>query len=186
MCENGRFPKALVLGCFLVVLGWAVTAGADWTNMNAGVKTSGWVCTHGHTGQIENLTYVNQYQGDRNNIRFGWGVEFTATNGFWNWVHYSLPVPVGHKTRHINIHFGTGSDNVAVDQVHIWDGGAPVEGISVGPWSHPNFGNVSEGVTLSADHVVGSALGVSIRFVAGIGSSSSIITFHEVCADMFP
>ena len=162
----------------VALLGWAVTASAAWTDMKPAVITSGWACTHGHAGHIQgSLSGSFSYMG--------WGLDVTLNPPSSNWVHYSLPVPAGHKTRHINISFHSYSNDVLINQVDIWDGGVSVDSIPVTGWTG-NDVTIDQGVTLSADHVVTDALGVSILLGSGVENLSHRIILYTVCADMFP
>lgn len=179
-----RFLMGLVLGiCIMANVAGPAASEAAFTPMQPGVSLAGWVCAHGHSGHVENEALVVSPQ----NTRFGWGLDFQQAPLTQNWVHFSVPVPLFHKTRNINICFRTSSIDVLVTGVSVYMGESFIYSDELLFWFGSGTSTVCQGVNLASDTPVTGPLGVSLR--VNFGSSQALshqIAFSRVCADMIP
>lgn len=172
--------KLLFCLCLIFVLVWSVSVQAAAAPMQPGVMAAGWSCTHGQTGRVEQPLTGSA-------VPFGWGLEVSLPSGAYNWVHFSIPAPLHHKTRHINISFQTGSIDFAISQLDVYVGDTVVQSYPLN-WTSAGAppARVDEGVTLDADTLLTGPLAVSMRIGAGLDAMAHNITFYQVCADMLP
>jgi hypothetical protein len=120
--------------------------------------------THGHSGHIE---YQDNVDSSRQFL--GWGLDFDQALGTWNWIHYSIPVPFGAKTRKVGVLFKTGSADVGITTIDIFDGDVRIhreDGLNLSgdkQWYIVDMGELK---------TIDEALGISIEVGAGVESMS--------------
>ena len=130
------------------------------------------VTVHGHSGHIE---YKDRVDGDRQFL--GWGLDFNQSPGLGNWIHYSLPVPLFSEVRYIALRFQTGSIDVSITTVDIFDGSTRIfrdDGLNLSgdkQWYLVDMGEAK---------LIDEALGVSIEVGAGVEMMSHRVQIHSV------
>ena len=130
---------------------------------------------HGHSGHVE---YPDRVISEREFL--GWGLDFEQSSGLWNWIHYSIPVPWGTRTRYLGVRFETGSIDAFISDLHVYDGGSQI---------HSQGGlNLSEGpnwyvLDMGEEKLIDEALGLSIRVAAGVEMMSHRVIIYAVAAD---
>ncbi len=138
------------------------------------VFAEGIATVHGHSGHIE---FQDRVQSDRQHL--GWGLDFQQKSGFYNWVHFSIPVPWGSKVQFVGFMFETGSADAFISRVDVYDGGDKIY--------------QQNGLTLSGDkrwHVIDmgeeftidEALGISIQTATGVEMMSHQFIFYTAGA----
>jgi hypothetical protein len=135
------------------------------------------VTVHGHSGHIqdENITSYPIY--------WGWGLDFEQNPGTINWIHYSLPVPYGARTRYLAFRFETLSADAFISEIYVINGNGPAiywEGdLSLSGGGGPQWYIVD----MQVDKVIDQGLGISIGIVAGVEMMSHRFLFYAVAAE---
>ncbi len=129
------------------------------------------VTVQGTSGQIEYMNNVNASASDR--ILAAWGLDFYQNDDSYNWVHYSIPVPLGSKTRYLLVYYQTGSgsliNNSSITAIHVYDGPTKIYETTVDLVGGPAFHLIDMGSDKTTDY----SLGLSIQTHAGTLSVGS-------------
>jgi hypothetical protein len=132
------------------------------------------VRVHGHSGHIE---YQDRVQSDRQFL--GWGLQFTQSSGQYNWIHYSIPVQRHNKVRYIGIFFETGSIDIGITTLDVYDGDTRI---------YRKSGlNLSGGkqwyiLDMGSFQTINKGLGLSIEVGAGVEQMSTVMIIYSVAA----
>ena len=164
-----KFSKLARQLLFTSAIAFIISLAGSNNLFAAGIAT-----THGHTGHIEyqdNVASSKQF--------LGWGLDFTQASGMWNWIHYSIPVPFGAKTRYVGILFQTGSIDVSITKIDIYDGEVKIHsesGLNLSGLKHWHL------VDMGGLKTIDEALGLSIEIGAGVESMSHRVWIFAVGA----
>ncbi|MDZ7761753.1 MAG: DUF6623 family protein [Desulfovermiculus sp.] len=132
------------------------------------------ISVHGHSGHIE---YQDRLTSDRQFL--GWGLQFDQSMGVRNWIHYSLPVPISCKVRLVGVLFQTGSNDVGISTIDVFNGSTRIYRDSELDLSGDKQWYV---VDMGSKRTINEALGVSIEVGAGVESMSHQVRIYSVAA----
>ncbi len=168
-------PKFFIIG--IVILISLIFCGSAW----AGVAV---VTVHGTSGHIEFTDRVDYIT--KSTHMAAWGLDFYQKSGSSNWIHYSIPMPYGARTRYLAIKFKTGSVDSWIDQFHVFNGGTKIyDGPAVG-LSGDAFGDDADAwyiIDMGSDKIINKALGLSINVKAGVESMNHRVFIFSVAAE---
>jgi hypothetical protein len=162
--KSFRFCSHMVAVLFLVgaILAFAAPADALWYRV------------HGTAAQMQAATSPHWYMG--------WGLDINLNSSSSDWIHFPVPTvgsPMG--ARNISIYFYTGSVDVWVAQVDVWDGNTKIKSFT-GTWTQANAYR-SLPLDLGAWHVFTQGLGISVLVKAGVEMMSHRIIFVRASAN---
>jgi hypothetical protein len=133
-----------------------------------------WYRVHGTGAQMQDTASPHWYMG--------WGLDINQNPGSSNWIHLPVPTvgsPMG--VSQINVFFYTGSIDVWVAQVDVWDGNTKIKSFT-GTWTQTNAYR-SLTLTLPARRVFTSGLGISVLVKAGVESMSHRVIMVRASAN---
>ncbi len=132
------------------------------------------ITVHGHSGHVE---YQDRVTSDRQFL--GWGLQFDQSSGLRNWIHYSLPVPIPSKVRLVGVLLQTGSIDVGISTIDIFNGSTRIYRDSGLDLSGDKQWYV---VDMGSERTIDESLGVSIEVGAGVESMSHQVRIYSVAA----
>ncbi len=163
--RNGLW-SILLLVCVAALTAGVSAAATDTT-------VSGWTWL-----RAPGTAAVFQTPGSTTGVTYyAWGPDVTMLSGSGSWVH--VPVQVTQNTsqyafvRLVYVHFQTGSRDVGISQIHVWDGGTFVKGFN-GAWTGEGKSTVT--LDLGKNYRIRNGLTIAMNVVAGVESMN-----HEFC-----
>jgi hypothetical protein len=139
--------------------------------------SAAWFTVHGHTGNVEYMSRLNNAD-----IYKGWGLSLDLKSSNFNWVHFSIPTALISTTRYVAFELQTGSVDIWIDEVHIWNGKTKIKTFNNLTWS--GIADVYI-LDLGSQMSVGYGLGISVKIIAGVESMNHRVSFYTVAADLF-
>lgn len=132
------------------------------------------VTVHGHSGKIESLNNIT----NPSRTSFGFGLSFTQIELTTNRIHYSIPVEIGSSVRYVGINVRTGSENMKVKLIDIYDGMSRIHREML-----ECFGQVQWCIVdIGEQKIISESLGISVQVSAGDGVGFRWIEIGTVAA----
>jgi hypothetical protein len=132
--------------------------------------------THGHSVQIENPESLSSI------VRTGYYIQAVGKPGANTWFHFAIPTPVivndtRLKIQAVSIRFKCGSDDVRVNNVHVFDGETQIakfENLGLNPtnWSDKWY-------DVPGIPALTWAVGISVNVAFGAANKSHEIDFSS-------
>ena len=171
---SSRVGFILLAGLVVGTLAFASPAWADYQ----------WTFTHGTTGRIQAPA---SYSG----TTYGWGLDFNL-NSTYAWVHFAVPSTTYSynnfygaakqwKVRYLRLKFVTGSSDIRVTKIHVYDGNILFKVIDK-TFATGWYGSNDLLVDLGQLWNIYRALGVTIEVDRGVESVSHNVKFYAVGA----
>jgi len=133
---------------------------------------------HGHSGHVE---YESRITSTRQHI--AWGLDFDQSSGLTNWIHYSISTPFFSHTRFLGIKFETGSVDIWISEVHVYDGRTKIYDSPDLSLSGATYKDDWYIIDMGSDKLIDQALGLSIEISAGVEMMSHNIKIYAVGAE---
>src|SRR4030042_3869094 len=157
-----------------LLLGLLVLTGTSWAQGD-------WFLVHGTSGVIQSPAEVTAEV-------YGWGLTFTLS-GLSTWVHYAPPSKPFTKlatykqwrVRYIRLKFETGSSDIRVTAVHVYDGNIQFMTFDK-TWATSWYGSNDIVLDLGQSWDIYRALGISICVERGVESMDHSVQFYAVGA----